>query len=267
MDPTNQQPGQPTPPWGADPQPEAPEPGQPASPWGPDPQPEAPQPGQPTPPWAPADQPAPWGAPAEPAAPWAPVPPPEPPQPGQPTPPWAPADQPAPWGAPGQPGAPQPYYVPGQPWPQVPQKSGGRGKRIAAIVIVAVVVIGGLYAFLALQGLADRGKVVFSIDAPASEPKGCQVSNQVTTVTASTSVYPTFIYTGTIGSDVVTLAISKDGVEVGTSAVPTADTSGADCTTYSSDLSSLSGWGPGKWTFTLTASGKTVSEGTLTVTP
>ena len=248
MDPTNQQPGQPTPPWGADPQPGQPQPGQPVSPWAP--------PAQPTPPW---------GAPVEPTAPWAPGP---PPQPGQPTPPWAPADQPAPWGTPGQPAASQPYYVPGQPWPQTPQKSGGRRKLIGAFVIVAIVVIGGLFAFAKIQGLADRGKVVFSTDAPAADPKGCSVSHQVTTVGASTHVYATYIYTDTQGSDVVTMAISKDGVELGSFAIPTSDTSGADCTTGTSDLSTdVPGWSAGTWKFTLTVAGKTVSEGTLTVTP
>ena len=275
MDPTNQQPGQPTPPWGTDPQPEAPQPEAP--------QPEEQQPLQPSSPWAaPAAPTTPWGTPAAPAEPWAATPPAAPiepwaatppadaPQPGQPTPPWAPADQPAPWAAPGQPGTPQPYYVPGQPWPQMPQKSGGRGRRLAiaaAIVVVALIVVG---AFVALRGgsVPNAGKVLFSTDAPASEPQGCQVADEVTSVNATTSVYPTYIYTGTMGSDVVPLSISKDGTELGSFAVPTADTSGADCTTDSSDLSTtLPGWGPGQWKFTLTASGKTVSEGTLTVTP
>ncbi len=277
MDPTNQQPGQPTPPWGADPQPEAPQPeeqqagGQPFEP-------EAPTPAQPASPWAAPVQPTPpWGAPAAPPAPfepWAAAPPSDASQPGQPTPPWAPSDQPAqptpPWAAPGQPGAPQPYYVPGQPWPQTPQKSGGRGKRIAisaAIVVVAFIAVG---VFVALRGgsVPNAGKVLFSTDPPATEPQGCQVSHQVTSINATKSVYPTYIYTSTMGSDVVTLAISKDGVELGSFAVPTADTSGADCTTDSSDLSTtIPGWGPGQWKFTLTAAGKTVSEGTLTVTP
>jgi hypothetical protein len=268
MDPTNQQPGQPTPPWGIDPQPDAP---QPDAPQAEAEQPEAQQPLQPASPWAaPAEPTTPWGTPAAPIEPWAAAPPPDAPQPGQPTPPWAPSDQPAPWAAPGQPGTPQPYYVPGQPWPQMPQKSGGRGKRIAisaAIVIVAFIAVG---VFVALRGgsVANAGKVLFSTDAPASEPQGCQVSHQVTSINATTSVYPTYIYTNTMGSDVVTLSISKDGVQLGSFAVPTADTSGADCTTDSSDLSTtLPGWGPGQWKFTLTASGKTVSEGTLTVTP
>jgi hypothetical protein len=251
MDPTNQQPGQPAPPWGTDPQPEAPQPGQPTSPWS-----------------APVESAPSWAAEPQPEAPQPEAPQPEAPQPGQPTPPWAaPGQQTPPWAAPGQPGAPQPY-MPGQPWPQVPQKSGGRGKLIGVFVIIAIVVIGGIFAFVRMQGLADRGKVLFSTDAPAADPKGCSVSNQVTTVGASTHVYATYIYTDTQGSDVVTLAISKDGVELGSFAVPTSDTSGADCTTDSSDLSTdVPGWGAGSWKFTLTASGKTVSEGTLTVTP
>jgi hypothetical protein len=150
----------------------------------------------------------------------------------------------------------------------VPQKSRGRGKLIAVFVIVAIVVIAGIFAFVRMQGLADRGKVVFSTDAPAANPNGCSVSNQVTTVGAATPVYATYIYTDTQGSDVVTMSISKDGVGLGSFPVPTADTSGADCTTDSSDLSTyVPGWGAGSWKFTLTASGKTISEGTLTVTP
>jgi hypothetical protein len=252
MDPTNQQPGQPTPPWGADPQPEAPQPGQPASPWAP--------PAQPAPPW---------GAPVEPAAPWAPAPPPEPPQPGQPTPPWAPADQPAPWGAPGQPGAPQPYYVPGQPWPAMPQKSGRRGKRIAISTIAALVVIIAIVAFNVIRSsVPNAGKVMFSTDLPTTASQGCAINHQVTSIGATTSVYATYIFTDKQGSNPVSLSVTKDGnAYIGPAELDTTDTSGYDCTADTSDLSTLPEWGPGTYDFTATSGGKTVSEGKLTVTP
>jgi hypothetical protein len=141
------------------------------------------------------------------------------------------------------------------------------GKRIAVVAIVAVVVIGGLFAFAMLRGLPDRGKVVFSTDAPTSETTGCTVSHQVTTSSLSTAVYATYIYTATQGSDVVTRTVSKDGTEVSAPiAIPTSDTNGADCTADSTNLSTEPGWGTGTWKFTLTAAGKTVSEGSLTVT-
>lgn len=242
MDPANQPPGQPTPPWGTASQPEEPQPEQSV-----------------TPPWAAPEPVAPsWAAPG----PVAPLPEPV-------TPPWAAPGQPntPPWGTPGQPGAPQPGWV-GQQWPPAPQKSGGNGKRIAVVAIVAVVVIGALLAFAALHSSPDLGKVVFSTDAPTDATTGCEVSHQATTVSATTSVYATYIYTDTQGSGVVTLAISKDGTDVSTPIeVPTADTSGADCTADNTDLSTLPGWGAGTWKFTLTSGGKTVSEGSLVVTP
>ena len=247
MDPTNQPPGQPTPPWGTDPQPEAPKPGQPPSPWGTDPQPEAPQPGQPLSPWA---------APGEPTPPWAVAGQPEAPQPGGPTPQWA---------IPGQTGAPQPY-VPGQPWPQVPQKSGGKGKRVVISALVFVAVIVALVAFNALRGSND-GKVLFSTDVPTADQK-CNPSGVVTTAAAATSVYATYEYTGRMGSDQVTLTITKDDTAYGAPVIlSVSDTSGTDCGYDITDLSSLPDWGAGKWKFTLTAAGKTVSEGTITVTP
>jgi hypothetical protein len=141
------------------------------------------------------------------------------------------------------------------------------GKRIAMVAIVALVIIGGLFAFAVLRGLPDRGKVVFSTDAPTSETKGCTVAHQVTTSNLSTAVYATYIYTATQGSNVVALTISKDGTELGAPiALPTSDTNGVDCTADSTNLSAEPGWGAGTWKFTLTAAGKTVSEGSLTVT-
>jgi hypothetical protein len=256
MDPTNKPPDQPAEAWGT-----APQPGQPTPPWGTAPE---PTPSQQTPSWAaPSESTPPWATPGQPGA----------PQPGIPTPPWATPGQPTPpWAAPGQPdqpgqpGQPTPPWT-GQPWPQVPQKSRGMGKRIAVVAIAAVVVIGGLFAFAMLRGLPDRGKVVFSTDAPTSETTGCTVSHQVTTSSLSTAVYATYIYTATQGSDVVTLTISKDGTEVGAPiAIPTSDTNGADCTAESTNLSTEPGWGTGTWKFTLTAAGKTVSEGSLIVT-
>jgi len=230
MDPTNQPPGQPTPPWGPPAEP---------TPWGTAPEPGAPQPGQPTPPWA---------------------------APGEPTPPWA---------APGQPGAPQPGYpqpgfpppgVPGQPWPQAPQKSGGKGRRIALFAVAALVVIVAIVAFNVLKSSND-GKVLFSTDVPTSAQK-CNPTNVVTTISAKTSVYATYEYTGRMGSDQVTLNISKDGTAYGVPVTfAVTDTSGTDCGYDPTDWSADPGWGAGTWKFTLTAAGKTVSEGSLVVTP
>ena len=235
MDPTNQPPGQPTPPWGPPAEP---------TPWGTAPEPGAPQPGQPTPPWA---------------------------APGEPTPPWA---------APGQPGAPQPGYpqpgypqpgfpppgVPGQPWPQAPQKSGGKRRRIALAAVAALVVIVAIVAFNVLKGSND-GKVLFSTDVPTSAQK-CNPTNVVTTISAKTSVYATYEYTGRMGSDQVTLNISKDGTAYGVPVTfAVTDTSGTDCGYDPTDWSGEPGWGAGTWKFTLTAAGKTVSEGSLVVTP
>lgn len=287
MDPTNRQPGEPTPPspWGTDPQPAAPEPVQPTPPWGtapepaprwaaPEPTPPSETPGESTPPWTAPGQPRPpWGtAPGQPGVPqpdvptppWGPDPQAQAPQPGQPTPPWGAAPQPtAPWAAPGQPGGPQPGWAIQQ--PQAPQKSGSMRKRLAVVAIVAVVVVGGLFAFATLN--SNNGKVLFSTAVPTADQK-CDPGNVVTTVSAKTSVYATYEYTGRMGSDQVTLSVTKDGAAYGSPVTfSVSDTSGTDCGYDPTNLTTLPNWGPGTWKFTLTAAGKTVSEGSLTVTP
>jgi hypothetical protein len=148
----------------------------------------------------------------------------------------------------------------------VPQKSGGRGKRVVISALVFVAVIVAVVAFNALRGSND-GKVLFTTVVPTADQK-CNPSGVVTTVAAATSVYATYEYTGRMGSDQVTLTITKDATAYGDPVVlSVSDTSGTDCGFDITDLSGLPDWGAGKWKFTLTAAGKTVSEGTITVTP
>jgi hypothetical protein len=272
MDPTNpgEKPGDPTrPSWGS-PQtpsesgggnpPEAPY-GAPASPYGSQPSSPyaAPMPspyGQPTP-----DQPGyaappafPYGAQPTPDQPGYGVPPafpygaqPTPDQPGYGVPPAFPYGAPPAWGV----AAPtsKPTMLP---------------RIVGAVVAIVVVVIAGAFLYGVFSGGSD--KIVFSTDQPvAGTSTGCTINDQVTSVRSTTSVYVSYIFGSTQGSDVLSVAITKDGQSfLPPTVIP--DTQGYDCFSDTTDLSQLPGWGPGTYHFVVTSSdGKTQATGDLTV--
>lgn len=255
MDPNNpdHKPGEPAPPtaWGPPPAPDQSGYGAPPSPWSPPPAPPSP---------------APWGAPPAQSSPeqpgWAAP----PPAYGAPPPAYdAPQDQygaQQPYGAPPAPyGAPPPAW--GAPVPTTPAK-GGKLKRILIACGVVLVVLFGLGVAAALLSPNHGGQVIFTTDAPtASGAASCQLGNQVTTVTAGTSVYANFFYKSRLTNETVTLTIIKNGTVLTTSTLTSDQANGIDCVESSGDLSSLD---PGVYEFKLTtANGDTVSDGTLTV--
>jgi len=130
-----------------------------------------------------------------------------------------------------------------------------------AIVVLAVAAL-FLYGTFANSGT----KIVFSTDAPvAGTSTGCTIDHQVTSVSASTSVYISYIFGSTQGSDVLSVSITKDGQSFLTpTAIP--DTQGFDCFSDTTDLSQLQGWGPGTYHFVVQSSdGKTQATADLTV--
>jgi hypothetical protein len=113
----------------------------------------------------------------------------------------------------------------------------------------------------------NRGKVIFSTDVPSAD-NGCTPGHQVTSVTATTSVYATYIFESKPGSETITLEVTRDGQPyIPATDLPTADTRGLDCFADTSDLSQLNDWGPGTYHVSLTSNGAVVAEGDLTVTP
>ena len=195
-------------------------------------------------------------------------------QPGDQTPPPAsPYGTPpaSPYGAPpasryGTPPA-SPYGAPPAGWgASVPATRRSPLPRIIGlIVVVIVIVVAG--AFVVEMNSVQRGQVLFSTDAPvAGTSTDCKVSNQVTSVSATTSVYATYIFKSTQGSDTVSLAVTRnDQTYLPTTALPTTDTQGYDCFADTSDLSQLPGWGSGTYHFSVTSGGSVIAEGDLTV--
>jgi hypothetical protein len=112
----------------------------------------------------------------------------------------------------------------------------------------------------------DRGKIIFSTDVPSTD-NGCTPGHQVTSVSATTSVYATYIFKAKPGDETIALQVTRDGQPyIPASNLPTSDTKGLDCFADTSDLSQLQNWGPGTYHVSLTNSGSVVAQGDLTVT-
>jgi hypothetical protein len=140
--------------------------------------------------------------------------------------------------------------------------------RRAAALVVAVVLL--LAAGLLLYGTVtdQAGTVVFSTDAPASGTyTGCTINDQVTTVSASTSVYATYMFRPTPGDAVISLSVTKNGKTlVDAAAIPTPYTRGIQCFSDTADLSKIAGWGPGVFHFSASDGSTVVAAGDLIVT-
>lgn len=203
-----------------------------------------------TPPEPPYGAPPPgWGAPPEPPY----GPPPESPYSAPPESPFGPPPEP-PFGAP-----PPGWGAP------VPARRRSRLPAIALVVVGVVVLAVAGAVFVNMNGV-QRGKVVFSTDVPvAGSTTNCQVNNQVTSVSATTSVYATYIFKATQGSDVVSIDITKNNQEFLSGPLPTTDTQGYDCFADTTDLSTVPNWGTGTYHFSLTSGGGVIAEGDLTV--
>ncbi len=189
-----------------------------------------------------------------------PIPPPAPPYGVPPTPSYGDPTQPPYGGAPY--GAPPPSW--GTPTPSTPRIPLPR--IIAAVVVVVAIAIAGFYAYNLVGG--QRGKIVFSTDVPVAGTT-CAVSNQVSSVSAATPVYANYIWASKLGSETVTVTITKDAqaFEVGglTQIDFPAATAGTDCFSDITNLSELPGWGPGTFRFSATSGGSIVAKGDLTV--
>jgi hypothetical protein len=133
-----------------------------------------------------------------------------------------------------------------------------------AIAVVSVIVALALASFGCGTSI-DRGKVLFSTDVPSASG-GCSPSNQVTSVSATTSVYATYVFKARPGSETITLHVTKDGTDLfPPTDLSTADTNGKDCISDTADLSQLANWGAGTVNFSLTSGGSEVASGDLTV--
>jgi len=224
------------------------------APGGQTPPPESPY-GPPPPSWGPPPEP-PYGAPPPG---WGP--PPESPYGAPPEPPFGAPPEP-PYGAPPEP----PYGAPPPGWgPPAPTARRSR-LPVIALVVVGVIILAVAGAFILNMTGIQRGKVVFSTDVTTTgSTTNCQVADQVTSVSASTSVYATYIFKSTQGSDVVSISITKNGQAFLSGPLPTTDTQGYDCFADTTDLSTVPNWGTGTYDFSLTSGGAVIAEGVLTV--
>jgi len=187
-------------------------------------------------------------------------PPPEPPY-GAPPPGWG-APPEAPYGPPPNP----PYGAPPAGWGAAAPPARRSRLPVIAVVVVGVIVLAVAGAFVLNMNAVQRGKVLFSTDVPsASSAAGCHVANQVTSVSASTSIYATYIFTSTQGGDVVSISITKNGQAFLSGPLPTTDTQGYDCFSDTTDLSTVPNWGTGTYHFSLTSGGAVIAQGDLTV--
>jgi hypothetical protein len=134
--------------------------------------------------------------------------------------------------------------------------------RAAAVISIVVLAL----ASAGCSANLDRGKVLFSTDKPTSDD-GCTPANLVTSVSNTTSVYPTYVYKSRPGDETLSLEVTRDGaVYIPSSDLPAGDSKGLDCFADTSDLSKLDNWGAGTYHISLTSGGTVWAEGDLTVT-
>ncbi|MGD0248258.1 MAG: hypothetical protein ABSB75_04310 [Candidatus Limnocylindrales bacterium] len=134
-------------------------------------------------------------------------------------------------------------------------------RQIAAISVVIALALASYGCGASIQ----RGKVLFSTDIPTANGS-CTPDKIVTSVSAGTSVYATYVFKAKPGSETVSLEMTKNGESyIAKTAMDTSDTQGLDCFGDTTDMSTLDGWGVGTYKVTLTANGATVAEGELTV--
>jgi hypothetical protein len=138
-----------------------------------------------------------------------------------------------------------------------------RRRSLPRVIGFASVMVALAIASSGCASSLDRGKVVFSTDVPS----GCTPAHQVTSVTATTSVYATYVFKSRLGGETIALEVTRDGHPyVPSSNLPTSQTKGLDCFADTSDLSKLGNWGPGTYRVSLTNGSDVVAQGDLTVT-
>jgi hypothetical protein len=135
-------------------------------------------------------------------------------------------------------------------------------RQIAAVSVVIALALAGYGCGASIQ----RGMVLFSTDIPTAN-SGCRPENTVTSVSAGTSVYATYVFKAKPGGETVSIEITKNGESYyPRQELDTSETQGLDCFSDPTDLSTLPDWGVGTYKVTLTALDATVAEGELTVT-
>ena len=106
------------------------------------------------------------------------------------------------------------------------------------------------------------GQVLFSTVNPSTYSE-CAPASPVTSVSAKSPIYVTFIFGSRAGSEKFTYIITKNGAAFNSG--PMTDTSGTDCVGETNDLSKLTGWGPGLYEFTEYRDNVIIGVGDLTV--
>ena len=130
---------------------------------------------------------------------------------------------------------------------------------VVAVVVALAIASYGCGAKL------DKGKVLFGTDYPTADGT-CAPKNAVTSASAATAVYATYVFKARPGDEKITIAVSKDGTELLAPTPLTAVVKGLDCLADTTDWSTeLPGWGTGAIHFKLASPTETVAEGDLTI--
>ena len=142
-----------------------------------------------------------------------------------------------------------------------------RNRRRSALRLIgaSLVVIALAFASYGCGADIPRGKILFSKDVPTADGK-CSPANAGTSVSATDSVYATYVFKSKPGSETLSLAVTKDGQPfVDKTDIPTTNTSGQDCLGDTDSYSSLPGWGIGTYHVSIKNGDAVVAEGDLTV--
>jgi hypothetical protein len=142
-----------------------------------------------------------------------------------------------------------------------------RRRSVPRLILVVAVVAAVAISSAGCGKSLPLGKVLFSTGLPTVDDN-CAPSHQVTSVNALTSVYATYVFKSTPGSEVLSVEITEGGtVLFPKSPLEVSNTQGKDCIGLTDDLSMLSDWAPGTAHAAMTdPTGKVVAEGDLTIT-
>ncbi|HEX7492203.1 MAG TPA: hypothetical protein VF337_10940 [Candidatus Limnocylindrales bacterium] len=150
--------------------------------------------------------------------------------------------------------------------PGTPTSRGGVRKLATIALIFVLLGAAGLLIYSTATSLS--GTVIFSTDQPISGVhSGCTIDHQVVSVSASSPVYATYMFSPVPTGDVISLEISKNGrTFVAATPIPAEYTEGIACFSDTSDLSKSAGWGPGSYHFSAINGDTVVAAGDLIVT-
>lgn len=150
-------------------------------------------------------------------------------------------------------------------WAPAPQKTGSSVVKILIVIGIVLAALGGCWALAYYNAHKDAGKVLFTTSKPVIGTSCSNIKDQVTSIKLGTEAYAIYFFSSKQGDAVVNLKVAQTGGRTADINLLVSETRDQVCLYDSANLGEVF-TEAGEYKFTLTSEGKTVAEGTLTVT-